>query len=372
MNQNIVYVGIDVDDVRYHGCALNPATGETLEFHCRPTMKGLVGQLEKLRGGFGTIQMKLCYEASYVGFSLQRDLQDRGYDCVVVAPSSIPRRAGKSVKTDRIDAAELAEFYANGLLTIVTAPAAELEQDRDLLRSRQQLKQQQGALRRHIQSLLRRNGLHYKAETQHKTLWQTHHYGWLDKTIEGCSGSLKVNLSLLVRQLKSLDETLAAYGEAVEALAATPRYREPVKALTCYKGIKNLFALTMITEIGDVKRFAHPRQLVSWVGMDIREYASGGRSHRFGITRQGNPYLRTAFIEANQRGYRSARLGKDLKARRANSTPEYISIADRCLRRLNKKGNRLLLAGKHPNKVKVACAREMVGFIWESMNRAAA
>ena len=136
-------------------------------------------------------------------------------------PSSIPRRAGKSVKTDRIDAAELAEFYANGLLTIVAAPDAQLEQDRDLLRSRQQLMQQQGALRRHIQSLLRRNGLHYKAETQHKTHWQTHHYGWLDRTIEGCSGSLKVNLSLLVRQLKSLDEILAAYGEEVEALAAS-------------------------------------------------------------------------------------------------------------------------------------------------------
>ena len=64
----------------------------------------------------------------------------------------------------------------------------------------------------------------------------------------------------------------------METLAAAPRYREPVKALTCYKGVKNLFALTMITEIGDVKRFAHPRQLVSWFGMDIREYASGGKS----------------------------------------------------------------------------------------------
>ena len=122
--------------------------------------------------------------------------------------------------------------------------------------------------------MLRRNGFHYKPETQRKTHWRTHHYGWLDKTIAGCSGSLKVNLSLLVRQLKSLDDILAGYGEEVEALAATPRYQEPVKALTCYKGIKNLFALTMITEIGDVRRFAHPRQLVSWAGMDIREYAS--------------------------------------------------------------------------------------------------
>lgn len=168
MSQKIVCVGIDVDDVHYHGCALDQRSGEMLDFHCRPTLKGLVGQLERVRGQFGAVQMKLCYEASYVGFSLQRDLRDRGYDCEVVAPSSIPRRAGKSVKTDRIDAADLAEFYANDLLTVVATPDAQLEQDRDLLRSRQQLKHQQGALRRHIQSLLRRNGLHYKAETQRR------------------------------------------------------------------------------------------------------------------------------------------------------------------------------------------------------------
>jgi transposase len=146
--------------------------------------------------------------------------------------------------------------------------------------------------------------------------------------------------------------------------------------LICYKGIKHLFTLTLtltlITEIGDVKRFAHPRQLVSWVGMDIREYASGGKSNRLGITRQANRYLRTAFVEANQRGYGSARISKDIKAWRVNCAPEDIAIADRFLRRLNKKGNRLLLAGKHPNKVKEACAREMVGFVWESLNCAVA
>ena len=203
-----------------------------------------------------------------------------------------------------------------------------------------------------------------------KLLWESHHPR-LPSDVGGDELTDEY-LSLLLRQLKNLDEVLADYGQEVEALAASPRYREPVKALTCYKGIKHLFALTMITEIGDVKRFSHPRQLVSWVGMDIREYASGGKSNRLGITRQGNRYLRTAFIEANQRGYRTTRLSKDIKARRANTNPEYIAIADRCLRRLSKKGNRLLLAGKHPNKVKVACAREMVGFVWESLNRAAA
>ena len=136
-------------------------------------------------------------------------------------------------------------------------------------------------MRKHIQSLLRRNGLNYKAESQRKSHWHKLHYAWLNKTAEECSGSLKTNLSLLLRRPKDLDAVLEAFGEAVEALATTPRYQEPVKALTCYKGIKNLFALTMITEIGDVRRFPHPRQLTSWIGMDIREYASAGKSHRF-------------------------------------------------------------------------------------------
>jgi hypothetical protein len=129
MSGNVVYVGIDVDDVQYHGSALDRQTGEVLSFQCRPTLKGLIGQLDKVRKHFGGVELKLCYEASYVGFSLQRDL----------------------------------------------------------LRSRQRLIQQQGDLRRHMLSLLRRNGLHYKAECASKTHWRTHHFfglgaGWTERS----------------------------------------------------------------------------------------------------------------------------------------------------------------------------------------------
>jgi len=372
VNKNVIYVGLDVDDTQYHGAGLDPRSGETVSFKCRPTLKGLVRQLEKLGAYFTNRSLVLCYEASYIGYCLQRDLIQAGYRCDVIAPGSIPRKGGsKSVKTDRIDALDLAQFHANDLLTIVQPPDATMEQDRDLLRSRQHTMQQQGHVRRHLQSLLRRNGLHYRSENKTRTHWTKHHYCWLERTIESCSGSLRVNLQLLLAQIKSLDEILAAYTEEIEAMAARPEYQKPVAALTCYKGIKNLFALTMITEIGDIKRFAHPRQLTAWVGMDIREYSSGGKQHRFGITREGNRYLRTAFIEANQRAYRSARLSKEIKARRNGTDHRYIAIADRCLKRINKKGNRLLHAGKHPNKVKVACAREMIGFVWESLNEAA-
>ena len=371
MNPNILHVGLDVDDTQYHGSAFNRATGEVIDFRCRPTLKGLLTQLDQLLGHFRGCSIRLCYEASYVGFHLQRDLRTHGVHCDVVAPSSIPSPRGKAVKSDRIDAGQLAQFYANELVTIVQPPDAEQEQDRDLLRTRQKLLQQQTQLRKHLQSLLRRNGLHYRAETGNKSHWTKHHYGWLARTVARASGSLKVNLELLLRQLKGLNEILAEYGQQIEELAITPRYQPAVQALTCYKGIKHLWALTMITEIGDIQRFTHPRQLMSWIGMDVREYSSGGKHNRMGITKQGNRYLRTAFIEANQRGYRSTRMGRNLQARRQDTPPELIRIADRCMRRLNRKGNRLLLAGKHPNKVKVACAREMVGFVWESLNAAA-
>ena len=372
MNKNVIYIGLDVDDTQYHGTGFDKRTGETVSFKCRPTLKGLIRQLEKLASYFPDSSLVLCYEASYIGYCLQRDLSAAGYHCDVIAPGSIPRKGGsKSVKTDRIDALDLAQFHANDLLTIVRPPDAVMEQDRDLLRSRQHTMQQQGHVRRHLQSLLRRNGRHYRSENKTRTHWTKHHYGWLERTIEDCTGSLKINLQLLLTQIKSLDEILATYTQEIEAMAARPEYREPVSALTCYKGVKNLFALTIITEIGDIKRFPHPRQLTAWVGMDIREYSSGGKQHRFGITREGNRYLRTAFIEANQRAYRSARLSKEIKARRKGTDSQYIAIADRCLKRVNKKGNRLLDAGKHPNKVKVACAREMIGFVWESLNQAA-
>ena len=56
------------------------------------------------------------------------------------------------------------------------------------------------------------------------------------------------------------------------------------QALICYYEIKNTFAMVMITEIGNVKRFTHSNQLSSWIGFDIKEYSFGGKHHRFGIT----------------------------------------------------------------------------------------
>ena len=180
MKQNIIHIGLDVDDTQYHGSALNKSTGEVLDFKCRPTLKGLVDQLDKLHKYFPGSTFRIYYEASYIGFTLQRDIADKGIHCDVVAPTSIPNPRGRPIKTDRIDAAQLAQFYANDLLTFVTVPDPEQEQDRDLIRSRQKLLEQQTELRKHVQALLRRNGRHFKAEIRYKSHWTKPHYFWLE------------------------------------------------------------------------------------------------------------------------------------------------------------------------------------------------
>ena len=70
MDMNVIYVGLDVDDTQYHGSALNKHTGEVITFQCRPTLAGLLKQLAKLANAFPGSSLSLCYEASYIGYTL--------------------------------------------------------------------------------------------------------------------------------------------------------------------------------------------------------------------------------------------------------------------------------------------------------------
>jgi transposase len=114
VNKKLIHIGLDVDDTQYHGAAFDKETSEIVSFKCRPNLKGLTSQLEKMQKYFEVGSLKLCYEVSYIGHCLQRDLIQAGYYCDVISPGSNPRKGSKSIKTDRIDALDLAQFYANG------------------------------------------------------------------------------------------------------------------------------------------------------------------------------------------------------------------------------------------------------------------
>ncbi len=367
MEKEILFIGLDVDDQAFHVHLLS-RQGSEFDFSCRPNVGVLV---EKLRGftdrGY---DLRICYEATYVGFSIQRRLKIAGYPCDVIAPSLIPREPGRQVKTDRIDARKLARYYLQGMLTIVQAPSEEQESVRDLTRSRSFISKKKANIKTHILSICRRNSLNFREEVNKKgaNYWTQPHYIWLESEVSKIQfPALKKNLSTLLMIVRQLEEQIAAYDAEILNLSTTEAYNKSVKSLCCFRGINIRTAMILTTEIGDITRFNHPKKLTAYSGMDIKETSSGGTERKQGITHMGNRHIRTAVVEACQSAMKPVRISGDLKRRRQSASSSSVEIADRCMLRLNKKGTRLLFAGKQKNKVTVACAREMLGFIWENL-----
>lgn len=374
--KKIMHLGLDVDDNAFHGCGIFEKGGkeQMIEFKTKPTVGALMQKLGNFRKeGF---DLNVCYEATYLGFSLARDIQKRGVDCEVISPSSIPRSPDKTVKTDRVDARGLAKFYKNGLLTVVHLPDEKVEQVRDLIRTRIFIGRQLRDVKRHVLSVCRRASLDYKrsVELKQPAYFTNMHISWLETQINlsGVDPEFKFNIKSLLSQMRQFESQLELYDERIEQIAETDEYKKKVEALSCYRGIDTPSAMCLITELGNIDRFTHPRKLTSFAGMDLREYSSGGKERRFSMSKMGNQRVRTAVVEACQKAYLTPNISKRLKDRRKRVDLRFIEIADRCMKRLYKKSTRMLYAGKPINKIKVACAREMLGFVWESLRLASA
>ncbi len=372
MNTNVLFIGLEVDDNAFHAAIVDQAGELIEEMKCKP----VAGVLKKKLTPFieAGSEIRICYEATYLGFSICRQLKALGLQCEVIASTLIPQVSGPRVKTDRLDCIHLAKLYRNGLLTPVHLPDQQEETIRDLNRSRFFLTRQSCSLKRHILMACRRMGHDYRAN-KGKTAshWTNMHMIWLEGVVANSEQhAFKINLEYLLMTLRQMQSQIAAYDNEIARIAEGPQYKRAVKALSCFRGLDTRSAMSVITEIGDVRRFPHPRKMASYAGMDVAEYSSGGKERRFQITKMGNAMLRTTIVEAAQFASKHPRFSRNLIERRKGVDPRFIEIADRCMHRLYKKSQALSRKGKHTNKVKVACAREMLGFIWESLNLAAA
>lgn len=368
--RNVLYAAVDVDDNAYHVCVVGEDGREVAQFACKPTSSILSQKLKQISDA-GMI--RVCYEATYIGFSLARALKKVGIECQVIASSLIPSFQGHRQKNDRIDARKLAVFYAKGLLTPVQMPDEDAECERDLLRSRSFVTGQAARLKTHIIAICRRRGWDYRSETKKKSYWTATHIEWLEtKASLTTNVSLKENLLHLLRLLRQTLGVISSYDEQISTLAQQAHYKAPVSSLICFRGLNEISAMTVVTELGDIRRFDHPKRVVAYAGLDVVEHSSGGKERRFGITKTGNKFIRKTLVEAYQFALFPPKISADLRRRRENADMKQVDIADRCMQRLHKKGVKLLYRDKPRNKIKVALAREMVGFIWESLRSASA
>jgi transposase len=307
--------------------------------------------------------LAIAYEAGPWGYDHLRLLGRMGVACDVIAPSLIPVRAGDRVKTDRRDAKKLVRLYRAGELSFVAAPTPEQEGLRDLVRCRDDLRCTRTAARHRVAKALLRHGHIYR---EGKKAWTRQHREWLDRQRLG-DPLAQLALDQMRAHLDGLDAQLAALDHELAQIAEREPWADPVAWLCSFRGIATQTALGLLAEIGDFRRFGHPRELMSYLGLTPSEYSSGDQQHRGHITKTGNRHARRLLVEAAWHYQHPARLSKRIAGHREQVPPQVFSRAWAAQVRRHHRHRTLSSHGKRSTVVNVAVARELCGFIWAAM-----
>lgn len=304
-------------------------------------------------------RLHVAYEAGPTGYGLARALKERGMDCVVVAPSKTPQRSGDRVKTDRRDAIKLARYLRSNELVAVEIPSREREALRDLVRAREDVMRAQHKARQQLLSFLLRHG----REWAKKSRWTQPHLQWI-KSQRFDNVAQTLTLCDYTDEVLRLTQRLKYLEGCVEQQMLEQEHSLLFRALQAVRGIKIVVAATLIVELGDMARFPSPGKLMSYVGLTPSEHSSGASVFRGSITKAGNPHARRVLIEAAWSSRLDPKLSLALKRRSDGLSPSVLAIADKARRRLHKRYWHLLLKGKSKQTAVVACARELIGFVW--------
>ena len=363
MQESTIWVGLDV-----HKESMTAAIVEDTSDDVQIVQ--LSSDLNKVRRLFRKLSargaVRSCYEASGAGFVLHRVLERDGFRCDVVAPSLIPRKPGDRRKTDRLDAIQLVKLYRSGHLTAVRVPDEEQEAVRRLVRLRTAYMQQLKSTKHRLFGILYNQGWAFRGT---KSLWTQKHRAWLRERCDEAEGALQTCLRLELEHLEYQETRLKALDAEIERYAERDPYRQTVEHLKCLRGVKTLTAMAIASEIGDVRTFRSPRQLMSWVGLVPSEHSSGDRERRGHITKAGNGHLRRFLIEAAWNNRHRSGADLILSRRRQGQPPEVVAMAIKAQHRLSKRFW-ALMQRKHPNVAVVAVARELCGFVWAIMKTA--
>lgn len=305
------------------------------------------------------VELKFVYEAGPCGYALYRHLIGNGIDCIVVAPSQIPSKSGDRIKNDRRDAIKLARLHRAGELTKVYVPNEEDEALRDLTRGRGDAVIALRIAKQQLKAFL----LRYNRLYSGKTSWTPAHFNWLADISMPHPGQ-QLMLQEYINTVESCTERVKRLSEQVVQLAEQSRLKSHYKAFQAMRGISTIVAAILISELGDLKRFNHPEQLMSYLGLVPSEYSSGGKERRGSITKTGNGHVRRALVEAAHAYRLPARISRAIKKRQEELPDNVKEIAWKAQVRLCKRHQALLAKGKKYNVTITATARELSGFVW--------
>lgn len=317
-------------------------------------------------------ELRACYEAGPTGYVLYWQLAQLGVSCEVIAPTLIPLKAGDRVKTDRRDAEKLARCYRAGDLTAVWVPDPAHEALRDLIRTREDARQDQQRARQRLGKFLLRHGC--KPPEDIKKNWTQKHMDWLRSHVSFDQFALTAAFLDYVHEIEHAAGRLARLEKAIDdaIAAAPPQIQEVIADLQALRGVAKLAAVSIVAELGSLSRFSSPRQLMSYAGLVSREHSSGNRIQRGGITKTGNSHLRRVVVESSWAYQHKPWVGGYLLKRQKDLDPEVRDIAWKAQWRLCTRYKKMLARGKNKPQIVTAIARELLGFVWAIAVRAEA
>lgn len=237
-------------------------------------------------------------------------------------------------------------------------PSRELEAARDLVRAREDARLDRMRDRHRLSKFCLRHGLMLPTSS-----WTLMRRKWLSEQRFEFPAQQQT-FDAYVHTVDLVDARVEQLERAIRETAEQEPWRQLVARLRCFRGIDTLTALGLVTEIGDFDRFESADQLMSFLGLVPSEHSSGSQRRQGSITKVGNSHARRLLVEAAWHARRRPSVGYELARRQRGQDAVVIERSWRSQQRLHARWQRMAARGKPSQKIVVACARELAGFVW--------
>lgn len=287
-----------------------------------------------LQRKFGQYELQAAYEAGFCGFSLQRQMEQLSVSTIVVNPADIPTTdKQRTTKNDRTDSDKIARALSVGALRGIWVPDEDLEGDRELVRLRFKLLADLKSIKSGVKMRLFKHGIVIPDELDTPT-WSKAFRSWLDQQ-KFPSASSQIAFAEMLAELDHRKDRYTNHLKRLNELTASPRYAHNMELLTSIPGIGRLTALSLLTEIGPIERFASADQLASYVGLVPMQHQSGGSNREMPIQRRAQTELRVMLIQCAWSAIRTKSHFAALYERKKLTKPSQKAIVSVARRLLN-------------------------------------
>jgi transposase len=239
--------------------------------------------------------IKAVYEAGCFGFHLADFLNAHGVETIIVAPHMIPKAPGHFVKTDIIDSRRLAQELAKGSLRGIYLRTPEELFDRNIVRKRRQLVKRRVQIQNQIKGDLKFFGI--DSPSFANPYWSARTLSELKRLSVGGQPFRDV-FTMVIEEFEFIRKRIKSIDKVLLGLIQSERYKRPMELLLAIPGIGRLTAITLLVELGDIRRFSSAEKFASYLGLTPSEYSSGDAIHKGSLTGMGHAVLRSLLVES--------------------------------------------------------------------------